>query len=125
MKQHLTAKASVPFTADGLAQLHAQQGRRGRRHRRDRQLQPVANATRNAENVLRITSADLAGQYAAYVDGLVQRYAPAPAPARPAGRKRRSRRLFHTTKTEDRVMVAAATSGLARPRAASGMASTL
>jgi phosphatidylserine/phosphatidylglycerophosphate/cardiolipin synthase-like enzyme len=38
-----------------------------------------ANATKNAENVLRIASADLAGQYAAYVDGLVQRYAPAPA----------------------------------------------
>jgi phosphatidylserine/phosphatidylglycerophosphate/cardiolipin synthase-like enzyme len=34
-----------------------------------------ANATRNAENVLRITSGDLADQYAAYVDGLVQRYA--------------------------------------------------
>jgi hypothetical protein len=37
------------------------------------------NATKNAENVLRIASADLAGQYAAYVDDLVQRYAPAPA----------------------------------------------
>jgi phosphatidylserine/phosphatidylglycerophosphate/cardiolipin synthase-like enzyme len=33
-----------------------------------------ANATRNAENVLRIDNSDLADQYAAYVDGLVQRY---------------------------------------------------
>ena len=39
--------------------------------------------------------------------------------------KRRSRRLFQTTKTEDRVMVAAATSGLRKPNAASGMASRL
>jgi phosphatidylserine/phosphatidylglycerophosphate/cardiolipin synthase-like enzyme len=35
------------------------------------------NATRNAENVLRLASADLAEQYAACVDGLVQRYNPA------------------------------------------------
>jgi phosphatidylserine/phosphatidylglycerophosphate/cardiolipin synthase-like enzyme len=34
-----------------------------------------ANATRNAENVLRLASRGLADQYAAYVDGLVQRYA--------------------------------------------------
>jgi phosphatidylserine/phosphatidylglycerophosphate/cardiolipin synthase-like enzyme len=33
-----------------------------------------ANATRNAENVLRIDNSDLADQYAAYVDGLVRRY---------------------------------------------------
>ena len=39
--------------------------------------------------------------------------------------KRRRRRLFQTTKTEDRVMVAAATRGLRKPSAASGMASTL
>ena len=39
--------------------------------------------------------------------------------------KRRRRRLFQTTKTEDRVMAAAATSGLSKPTAASGMASTL
>jgi len=42
-----------------------------------------------------------------------------------AAAKRRRRRLFQTTKTEDRVMVAAATSGLSKPTAASGMASTL
>ena len=39
--------------------------------------------------------------------------------------KRRRRRLFQTTKTEDRVMVAAARMGLRKPSAASGMASTL
>ena len=39
--------------------------------------------------------------------------------------KRRRRRLFQTTKTEERVMVAAAIRGLRKPRAASGMARTL
>jgi hypothetical protein len=39
--------------------------------------------------------------------------------------KRRRRRLFQTTKTEDRVMVAAATRGLRKPSAASGMARML
>jgi phosphatidylserine/phosphatidylglycerophosphate/cardiolipin synthase-like enzyme len=43
-----------------------------------------ANATGNAENVLRLASRDLADQYAAYIDGLVARYAQAPAQA-PAG----------------------------------------
>jgi hypothetical protein len=38
------------------------------------------NATRNAENVLRISSADLATQYTAYVDGLVHRYGTAAVP---------------------------------------------
>jgi hypothetical protein len=37
----------------------------------------------------------------------------------------RSRRLFQTTKTDDSVMVAAATSGLRNPAAASGMAARL
>lgn len=37
----------------------------------------------------------------------------------------RSRRLFHTTNTDDRVIVAAAISGFRNPSAASGSASTL
>lgn len=40
-----------------------------------------ANATRNAENVLRISSADLADQYTAYIEGLARRYGMAGSPA--------------------------------------------
>jgi hypothetical protein len=41
------------------------------------------------------------------------------------GRKRRSRRLFVTTKTLEKAIAAPATSGLSTPAAASGIAATL
>ncbi len=42
-----------------------------------------------------------------------------------AGRKRRSRRLLVTTKTEEKAIAAPAIIGLSRPAAASGIAATL
>jgi phosphatidylserine/phosphatidylglycerophosphate/cardiolipin synthase-like enzyme len=79
VKQHLTAKPSVPFTADGLHNFMHNKVVVVDDTVSTGSFNLSTNATKNAENVLRIASADLAGQYAAYVDGLVQRYAPAPA----------------------------------------------
>jgi phosphatidylserine/phosphatidylglycerophosphate/cardiolipin synthase-like enzyme len=81
VKQHLIAKPSVPFTTDGPHNFMHNKVVVADDAVATGSFNLSANATKNAENVLRITSADLAGQYAAYVDGLVQRYAPAPAPA--------------------------------------------
>jgi phosphatidylserine/phosphatidylglycerophosphate/cardiolipin synthase-like enzyme len=72
---HLTAKASVPFTANGPHNFMHNKVVVADDTVSTGSFNLSANATRNAENVLRITSGDLAGQYAAYVDGLVQRYA--------------------------------------------------
>jgi phosphatidylserine/phosphatidylglycerophosphate/cardiolipin synthase-like enzyme len=74
---HLTAKPSVPFTPDGLHNFMHNKVVVADDTVSTGSFNLSANATKNAENVLRITSTDLAGQYAAYVDGLVQRYAPA------------------------------------------------
>ncbi|SCL18056.1 hypothetical protein GA0070624_1441 [Micromonospora rhizosphaerae] len=43
----------------------------------------------------------------------------------PTGRKRRSRRLLATTKTDEKAIAAPAIIGLSRPAAASGRAATL
>jgi len=70
----LTAKASVPFTADGPHNFMHNKVVVADDIVSTGSFNLSANATRNAENVLRIASSDLAGQYAAYVDGLIQRY---------------------------------------------------
>jgi phosphatidylserine/phosphatidylglycerophosphate/cardiolipin synthase-like enzyme len=70
----LTAKASEPFTADGPHNFMHNKVVVADDTVSTGSFNLSANATRNAENVLRIASGDLAGQYAAYVDGLVQRY---------------------------------------------------
>lgn len=72
---HLVAKASVPFTAAGPHNFMHNKVVVADDTVSTGSFNLSANATRNAENVLRIASAGLAGQYAAYVDGLVQRYA--------------------------------------------------
>jgi phosphatidylserine/phosphatidylglycerophosphate/cardiolipin synthase-like enzyme len=71
----LTAKASVPFTADGPHNFMHNKVVVADDTVSTGSFNLSANATRNAENVLRITSGDLAEQYAAYIDGLVRRYA--------------------------------------------------
>jgi len=72
---HLAAKASVPFTADGPHNFMHNKVVVADDTVSTGSFNLSANATKSAENVLRIARADLAGQYAAYVDGLVQRYA--------------------------------------------------
>ncbi len=74
VKQHLTARPSVPFTADGLHNFMHNKVVVADDTVATGSFNLSTNATKNAENVLRIASADLAGQYAAYVDGLVQQY---------------------------------------------------
>ena len=71
----LAAKASVPFTADGPHNFMHNKVVVADDTVSTGSFNLSANATRNAENVLRITSGDLAGQYAAYIDELVLRYA--------------------------------------------------
>jgi phosphatidylserine/phosphatidylglycerophosphate/cardiolipin synthase-like enzyme len=74
---HLTAKASIPFSADGPHNFMHNKVVVADDTVSTGSFNLSTNATRNAENVLRLASADLAEQYAAYVDGLVQRYNPA------------------------------------------------
>src|SRR5438128_12680995 len=85
-------------------------------------------ATRAAAGPLRGQD-DVTGDRAADGDELVGAASPTSSSTAavrgPGTEKRRSRRLFQTTKTEDSVMAAAATSGLRKPSAASGMATTL
>ena len=71
----LTAKRSVPFTANGPHNFMHNKVVVADDIVSTGSFNLSANATRNAENVLRITSGDLAGQYAAYIDELVRRYA--------------------------------------------------
>ena len=71
---HLTAKASIPFSTDGPHNFMHNKVVVADNTVSTGSLNLSTNATRNAENVLRLASADLAEQYAAYVDGLVQRY---------------------------------------------------
>jgi phosphatidylserine/phosphatidylglycerophosphate/cardiolipin synthase-like enzyme len=78
---HLTAKPSVPFTANGPHNFMHNKVIVADDVVSTGSFNLSSNATRNAENVLRLASRDLADQYAAYVDGLVQRYAQAPAAA--------------------------------------------
>ena len=75
---HLTAKASVPFTANGPHNFMHNKVVVADDVVSTGSFNLSTNATRNAENVLRLASRDLADQYAAYIDGLVQRYAQAP-----------------------------------------------
>lgn len=70
----LVAKASEPFTAQGPHNFMHNKVVVADGTTATGSFNFSANATRNAENVLRIDNDDLAGQYAAYVDGLVQRY---------------------------------------------------
>jgi phosphatidylserine/phosphatidylglycerophosphate/cardiolipin synthase-like enzyme len=70
----LAAKASEPFTAQGPHNFMHNKVVVADGTTATGSFNFSANATRNAENVLRIDNNDLADQYAAYVDGLVQRY---------------------------------------------------
>jgi phosphatidylserine/phosphatidylglycerophosphate/cardiolipin synthase-like enzyme len=70
----LVAKASEPFTAQGPHNFMHNKVVVADGTTATGSFNFSANATRNAENVLRIDNSDLADQYAAYVDGLVQRY---------------------------------------------------
>jgi phosphatidylserine/phosphatidylglycerophosphate/cardiolipin synthase-like enzyme len=70
----LVAKASEPFTAQGPHNFMHNKVVVADGTTATGSFNFSANATRNAENVLRIDNRDLADQYAAYVDGLVQRY---------------------------------------------------
>jgi phosphatidylserine/phosphatidylglycerophosphate/cardiolipin synthase-like enzyme len=71
----LTAKPSVPFTADGPHNFMHNKVIVADDVVSTGSFNLSANATRNAENVLRLSSRDLADQYAAYIDALVTRYA--------------------------------------------------
>jgi phosphatidylserine/phosphatidylglycerophosphate/cardiolipin synthase-like enzyme len=71
---HLTAKKSVPFTATGPHNFMHNKVVVADDIVSTGSFNLSTNATRNAENVLRITSSDLASQYTAYVDRLVQTY---------------------------------------------------
>jgi phosphatidylserine/phosphatidylglycerophosphate/cardiolipin synthase-like enzyme len=73
----LTAKASIPFSADDPHNFMHNKVVVADDTVSTGSFNLSTNATRNAENVLRLASADLAEQYAAYVDDLVQRYTPA------------------------------------------------
>jgi phosphatidylserine/phosphatidylglycerophosphate/cardiolipin synthase-like enzyme len=77
---HLTAKQSLPFTATGPHNFMHNKAVVADGTIATGSFNFSANATRNAENVLRISSADLATQYTAYVDGLVHRYGTAAVP---------------------------------------------
>jgi phosphatidylserine/phosphatidylglycerophosphate/cardiolipin synthase-like enzyme len=72
--QHLVAKPSVPFTAQGPHNFMHNKAVVADSTISTGSFNLSANATRNAENVLHINNNDLADQYAAYIDGLVQRY---------------------------------------------------
>jgi len=74
VKQHLTGKASVPFQPDSLHNFMHNKVVVADDTVATGSFNLSKNATGNAENVLRITSADLAGQYADYVDSLVRLY---------------------------------------------------
>ncbi len=71
---HLTAKASVPFTADGPHNFMHNKVIVADDVVSTGSFNLSVNATRNAENVLRLSSHDLADQYATYIDALVKRY---------------------------------------------------
>ena len=71
---HLTAKASVPFTANGPHNFMHNKVVVADDTVATGSFNFSTNAIRNAENVLRISSTDLADQYTAYIDGLVHRY---------------------------------------------------
>ena len=77
VQPHLVAKASVPFAAKTIHNFMHNKIVVADDTVATGSFNLSKNATGNAENVLRITSADLAGQYAAYVDSLVRLYAPA------------------------------------------------
>ena len=77
VQQHLAAKASVPFAAKTIHNFMHNKIVVADDTVATGSFNLSKNATGNAENVLRITSADLAGQYAAYVDSLVRLYATA------------------------------------------------
>lgn len=81
VSSHLVAKASVPFTANGPHNFMHNKVVVADDVVSTGSFNLSANATGNAENVLRLSSRVLADQYAAYIDALVQRYAPAPVPA--------------------------------------------
>jgi len=70
----LQAKASVPFTAQGPHNFMHNKVLVADNTVATGSFNFSSNATRNAENVLRIASPDLATQYATHIDGLVQRY---------------------------------------------------
>jgi phosphatidylserine/phosphatidylglycerophosphate/cardiolipin synthase-like enzyme len=70
----LQAKASVPFTAQGPHNFMHNKIVVADDTTATGSFNFSANATRNAENVLRIDNDELAGQFASYIDGLVQRY---------------------------------------------------
>lgn len=74
VQQHLVAKASVPFTANTIHNFMHDKIVVADDTVSTGSFNLSKNATGNAENVLRITSADLAGQYADYVDSLVRLY---------------------------------------------------
>jgi phosphatidylserine/phosphatidylglycerophosphate/cardiolipin synthase-like enzyme len=71
---HLTAKPSVPFTANGPHNFMHNKVIVADDVVSTGSFNLSANATGNAENVLRLSSPGLADQYAAYIDALVQRY---------------------------------------------------
>jgi phosphatidylserine/phosphatidylglycerophosphate/cardiolipin synthase-like enzyme len=70
----LQAKDSVPFTAQGPHNFMHDKVVVADGITSTGSFNFSNNAIRNAENVLRINSSGLADQYAAYIDGLVQRY---------------------------------------------------
>jgi phosphatidylserine/phosphatidylglycerophosphate/cardiolipin synthase-like enzyme len=70
----LRAKASEPFTAQGPHNFMHNKVVVADGATATGSFNFSANATRNAENVLRIDDSDIADQYAAYIDGLVRRY---------------------------------------------------
>jgi len=77
---HLTAKQSIPFTATGPHNFMHNKAVVADGTIATGSFNFSTNATRNAENMLRISSADLATQYSAYIDGLVHRYGTAAIP---------------------------------------------
>jgi len=72
--QHLTAKPSIPFTATGPHNFMHNKVVVADATIATGSFNFSTNATRNAENVLRIGSTDLADQYAGYIDALAHRY---------------------------------------------------
>jgi phosphatidylserine/phosphatidylglycerophosphate/cardiolipin synthase-like enzyme len=77
---HLTAKASVPFTADGPHNFMHNKVIVADDVVSTGSFNLSVNATGNAENVLQLSSHDLAEQYATYIDALVSRYSSPPSP---------------------------------------------
>jgi phosphatidylserine/phosphatidylglycerophosphate/cardiolipin synthase-like enzyme len=74
LAQRLVAKASEPFTAAGPHNFMHNKVVVADSTTSTGSFNLSANATRNAENVLWISSTDLAEQYATYIDALIQRY---------------------------------------------------